>query len=425
MKLLQQTGRSYLRHAALALAVAGIILFVVLTSIIGEEVTEKLQVNVDRIEARLASGEAVPSLPPVLEVEQLVDQQAESLALKDTLLHDPQENDEELFREVIAIRTIAGRSYRITLRQVVLEPHDYLSTIGLALAVAFALLLLVLFVIQRRIAKRTWGPFYNNLSAMKRFSLKDQQPLVLFSTNVDEFNDLNNVVNALVAKVIDDHRSLKEFSENAAHEMRTPLSVIQTRLEDAAQDPGLSQAQAMAIGAAQTAVQRLSNLNGALLLLTRIDNLQFTARSIIIAATVIDEVLENLQGHITERNIRTALEMDRSAAAQGEPDLFRILVSNLLKNAVGHNMAGGSLTVQLTADRLLIRNTGKPLNSEPQRMFERFTRNSEERGGIGLGLSIAQRICAVHGWTITYSTLGNEHIMDVGFALQEHSKIAP
>lgn len=424
MKLLRRTGRSHLRYTALALAGAGVLLFIVLTRIIERETTEKMLVNVDRIEERLAQGEAVASLPPVMEVEAISAGETPAETVKDTTLWDPTEKDEEVFREVTVVREVEGTMYRITLRQVILEPHDYLGSIGLALAIAFAALLVVLVIIQRQIAKRTWEPFYRNLDAMKRFSLKAQEPIALCTTDVDEFNDLNNVVEQLVEKVLADHRVLKEFSENAAHEMRTPVAVIQARLEDAAQDPGLSSAQAAAIGAAQSAVQRLSHLNSALLLLTRIDNLQFTERVPITVAEVIDEVLEQLQGHIVERGISITTTVDRSVTVQGEPAFFRILLLNLLKNAVGHNVDLGEVDVRVTALGLSVHNTGQPLQGEPQRMFERFTRNTEAKGGIGLGLSIAQRICAVHGWTIAYTVHKDRHSMEVTFGLQDHSNIA-
>lgn len=423
MKLLRRTGRSHLRYTVIALAGAGLLLFVVLTRIIDQETTEKMLVNIDRILERLEQGGTVASLPPVMEVELLSGEHMPVEVVKDTTLWDPVEEDEEVFREVSAVRSVNGQAYRITLRQVVLEPHDYLGSIGLALAIAFALLLVVLVFLQRRTAKHIWEPFYRNLDAMKRFTLKGQQPVALSATEVDEFNDLNTVVQQLVEKVLADHRSLKEFSENAAHEMRTPLAVIQARLEEAAQDPGLSSAQASAIGAAQNAVNRLAQLNSALLLLTRIDNLQFAERVPIAAAEVISEVLEQLQGHIAERGLLITATLDRSATVQGEPALFRILVSNLLKNAVGHNVQRGSMDVELTPAHLSVRNTGAALEGDARRMFERFARAGNAQGSVGLGLSIVQRICAVHGWTIGYSVTGELHTLEVRFTLQDPSSI--
>ena len=425
MKLLRRTGRDHLRYTALVLGATGVLLFVVLTRIIADETDEKLLVNIARIEARLAQGGIVASLPPMMELEALDGVHEPIDVLKDTVLFDPMEDDEELFREASAVRMVHGQGYRITLRQVQLEPHDYLNSIGLVLAIAFALLLIVLVLIQRRTARRILDPFYRDLETMKRFSLRAMEPVTLSTSDVDEFNDLNRVVCGLVEKVLADHRMLKEFSENAAHEMRTPVAVIQARLEDAAQDPGLSKEQASAIGAAQAAVQRLSQLNSALLLLARIDNLQFAERAPINAAEVIDDVLEQLQGHIAERGIHITLHSDRSAMLEGEPTLFRILVLNLLKNAVGHNIVKGSVVVSLTGAILHIRNSGLPLSGDPQRMFDRFARASDEKGSIGLGLSIAQRICAVHGWRIEYTTKENEHSVVVRFLLQDPFSINP
>lgn len=194
MKLLQRTNRIYLLFSALLLLIADLLLYYMMTSIMDEEDTEKLYLNKLRISRQLAEGKTVASIPPVLEIEELDGPQKEQQYTKTVTMFDPEEGEDELFREVTSIETIHGKTYRITVRQVILEPHDYIDSIGVALAIVLIMLLLGLLLINRLISRKLWKPFYNSLEILRKFSVQSDVPIEFPVSNISEFNELNEAL---------------------------------------------------------------------------------------------------------------------------------------------------------------------------------------------------------------------------------------
>ena len=165
--------------------------------------------------------------------------------------------------------------YRITVRQVVLEAHDVFGPIGLSLAAVMLALLIALVTINHRINAKLWAPFQRSLASMKGFDLRHDAALDLPASGTTEFEELNAVVLDLTDRVRSDYRALKDFTANAAHEMRTPVAAVLNRLEQALQSPQLTEGLATDIAAARSAALRLSKLHQALLVLARIENRHF------------------------------------------------------------------------------------------------------------------------------------------------------
>ncbi len=415
MKLLHKTTRLYLLFSALMLAVTGCVLYVLLTQIIEAEITEKLLVNKERIVRQLKAGKAVPSLPPVIEIEETETQSPDTFFIRNTALFDPEEGETEPFLEVRCFESINGKTYVITLRQVVLEPHDYLNSIGLVLAVGLALLLLGLLWQNWRISKIIWQPFFENLEVLKHFKVQNEQPERLSETNVSEFRELNVAIEKLTRKARSDYRSLKEFTENASHEMQTPLAVIRAKLEEALQSPKLTEQQARQLETANSAVQRLARLNRSLLLLAKIENHQFPEMEAVSVLSQINQQNTNLEDFIKEKQLTLKMEVKGEAIVKSHPVLMETLLSNLLSNAIRHNVTGGEIEVVLSENLLVISNTGASSGLPSEQMFERFRKSNGQEASVGLGLAIAKTICDNYGWELNYHHESGRHIFSVVF----------
>lgn len=415
MKLLQKTTRIYLLFSAILLLVAGIVLYMLISSFIEEEVTEKLYVNKERITEQLVRNQPVTQLPPVIEVEELPSQEPEALITRDTTLYDPITGEPESFRELTSIETINGKTYRVTLRQVILEPHDYYDSVGLAVVAVMALLLIGLLLITRRVSRKLWEPFYGNLEILKRFSLQKDQPIALQSSQITEFQELNQAIEKLTENVRIDYHTLEEFSENESHEMQTPLAIIQTKLDEALQWPNLSGEQAHQIKAAYSSAQRLSKLNQTLSLLTKIENRQFTATENIALAAAIEQQLQHFEEFIQARNLSVEKRLEAGSVIRGNPLLIETLLSNLLSNAIKHNVKEGKITIVLEDRSLAISNTGKPLSVPPERLFGRFTKADPSSESLGLGLAIIKKICETIGWKASYTANDVWHVLRLSF----------
>lgn len=419
MKLLQKTARTYLVASTLALAVAGLLLFQTMTAVIQKEITEKLWVNAERVAAQIRSGAAVTPLPPILVIDTLRHSVEKGWAASDTSIYDAVEGEQELFRQLHSTRYIGGVPYRITVRQVILEPHDYYGSIGLTLVLILAGLLLALLLINRGISRRLWRPFQQNLRSLKTFSVESKAPLALRSSDIDEFTELNAALRQLTEKARADYSALKAFTENASHEMQTPLAVISSKLETLLQSDTLAEEDARLAVTAGTAVGRLSKLVETLLLLTRIQNGQFAERSGVSLEEAVKAQLAIAEDFIREKALTVRADLDKDAEITANPMLLDILLSNLIGNAVKHSRHGGEIDVTLDGPALTITNTGAPLAVDAASLFDRFAKADASSKSLGLGLSIVKTICDGAGWRCSYATEGVRHQFKVFFSASD------
>lgn len=413
MRLLQKTNRIYTLFATLLFLVGGVILFIRITGIIEEEAAEQLLSNEQRIALKLKLGQPYTELSPVIEITRLENPIAEHIALKDTMFYDEFEGEIEKFLQVTSSRNINGQAYRLVLRQMLVEPRDYLGSIGLSLAIVLALLLLCLAVINRVIYRKLWQPFYQGLAALKGFSVYQNSPLPLNESKIQEFTELNAAITNLTGKVRSDFHALKEFSENAAHEMQTPLAVIQAKLDELLQDENLSEQQASRIQVAHTSVNKLARLNQTLLLLTKIENRQFIYTEAVDVRLMIERQLQDSEDFIQGKGLRTAYT---ALTVMANPALVEILISNLLRNAIKHNISNGYINITLNGSSLIISNPGKMLLHAPALLFERFSKADPSSGSLGLGLAIVKTICNIYGWRVKYETNQHIHFLQVDFS---------
>lgn len=263
------------------------------------------------------------------------------------------------------------------------------------------LIVVVSFFINRIVLRRLWQPFYNTLGAIQKFNLSNSHALNFSNTNVDEFKNLNSILNEALSKAQQDYRSLKEFTENASHELQTPLAVIQSKLDILIQNEKLSEAETDAIQSAYYAVQGLSRLNQSLLLLAKIENKQFTEQTNIDLKALLQIKINQFNEVWKSRNISAETDISNRIIT-GNTYLIEILLNNLLSNATKHNIVNGSIAV-LLGDVLQITNTGihQPLDEE--KMYKRFSKTNNATESHGLGLSMIQQICIASGYAVAYN----------------------
>lgn len=269
------------------------------------------------------------------------------------------------------------------------------------------------------IAQRIWKPFDETLQKIEGFSLESGVLLQFPDSNIKEFDRLNHVLNLLIENSVKSYRTQKEFTENASHELQTPLAVFQSKLDLLLQQPDMTEQQAMTIQGLYSVSNRLSRLNRNLLLLARIDNKQYPQLDTIDVVAVLNELLpywESLAGGIA---IHTSFR-EPILVTRGTRILFESMVNNLIINAIRHNQPDGSIHLEVEDRQLTVSNTSEENALDSKLIFNRFYRPSETVQGNGLGLSIVKAICDYHSWTISYEYKDKQHLFTVGFASQPH-----
>ena len=225
---------------------------------------------------------------------------------------------------------------------------------------------------------------------------------------VKELNQLSMSYNKMLGRLSDAFEAQRQFTANAAHELRTPLALMQVQLDtyNACAHPGNDEAAVETIKMMTEQNERLGKMVKTLL---DMSELQTVARDEVIALdALIEEVLTDLESLAARKNIRLVRECEPVTMTGSDILIYR-LVYNLVENAVKYNIDGGQVTVTCREwDKhihIMVSDTGKGIPEELRsRIFEPFFRvdksRSRELGGIGLGLALVNEIVRVHEGSI-------------------------
>ena len=415
MKLIHKTNKTYLLFSIALFLLVGVTIYLVLTSIINEEVDEKLEANITRLVEQIKKEHRITQLSPIIEIQELNHPTSEITRKTDTLLYDSIENEVEFFREISSIKYINNTPYKIIVRKVQLEKHDYIISIGVSILFVLIILLLSMLFVFNKIAIRVWKPFYQNLELFKHFSINDSKGLRLKDSDIDEFEQLNKVFINLTSKVRSDYQLLKEFTENSSHESQTPIAIIQSNLEEIIQFSDLNEQQISCIKNAYKSVQHLSKLNQALLFLAKIDNQQFDNTQTIDVSATLKSLIEEYVEAIELKEIKLKEEISLNINCTGNIILVNTLLSNIIGNAIKHNVIKGHLSIVLNNRFIEISNTGESYSEAPKTLFNRFIKGDKTSESLGLGLSIVKKIIDLYNWNVEYDISENRHTIRVDF----------
>jgi signal transduction histidine kinase len=215
--------------------------------------------------------------------------------------------------------------------------------------------------------------------------------------------------------VISDYQSLKRFTEDASHEIQTPLAVIQSKLETLMQYPDLKKEEAELINSAYIYTLRISKLSQTLLLLTKIANDQFPEKKTINLSELLEEKINIFEDQILEKSLSLTREIESECFFESDFFLAESLLINLIGNAVKHSIAGGFINIKLDKIHLEISNRAKPSQVSSSKLFDRFYKSDKSSDSPGLGLAIVKEICRLNKWDIKYELEDDLHKVTVYF----------
>jgi two-component system, OmpR family, sensor kinase len=415
MKLLQKTNRTYLILTASAFVVAGVLTYIILSSFLESQLNEKLSYSKDHIIKTIERSGIVYNDPPYIEVKEEPFSSEIKNFYSDTILFDSAEKENVPFRQLTGTVSINGKNYKIIIRNTLIEKSDFLLTIILTTISVFILLLLFMYLINRKLSRRLWSPFYSILDELKKFSQDDPSFVLTTSGDLEEFEELKLTLNKLTAKVISDYQVLKRFTEDASHEIQTPLSIIQSRLESLIQVPDLTKTQATQIHSAYAASTRLAKLTRSMLFLARIENRQYPESEKIDLKSIIHSQIELFAEAIRDKSLSVNIHSDSECILNANVFLIESLVQNLLGNAIKHSFKDSMISIKLEPGSFIISNNGATLQVEPEKLFDRFYKVNGSSDSFGLGLSIVMEICKAYNWNISYKFANNLHTVTVIF----------
>lgn len=349
--------------------------------------------------------------------------QTEALAAKDryidTMMYMQDADDPEL--ELEPVRMLAtvfeheNKYYHLSIINSMVEEDDLIEELFRDTIWLYIILIIGIIFINNVILQRLWKPFYDLLYQLKNFRLGSNTPLPQVSTQTKEFNDLQQALNTLLQHNIETYEQQKEFIGNASHELQTPLAIAISKLELLIEKGNLDQTQTENIADILHIIERLVRLNKSLLLLTKIENKQFLQEQKISFNQLFRQSISDMEDITDYKNIHIQLNESAELSAQMDKSLANIIISNLLRNAVFHNIPNGTVNINISEKSVVISNSGKNTPLDPNKIFTRFYKSDSETSGSGLGLAIIKAIGDLYGFTVSYKHENDLHQFTLKF----------
>jgi signal transduction histidine kinase len=415
MKLLTRYNRVNIGVTIIIMLVTGIVYYYTISHILTGQIDKDLVLEENEVFNYVSKNHRLPDVyesnHQQILFSLLGDKKIERRFL-DTVYRDDDEKDLEAARALISSVNVSGQNYRIMVTQSKVETEDLIQIIFLITIGVIATLLVILIILNRVILKSIWKPFYKILFQLKEFSLANHATINSTPSNIDEFTELDQAVISMADRVKSDYQNLKAFTENASHELMTPISVINSKLDTLVQTDEFTDKQSKLLNDIYGTVTRLTRLNKSMLLLAKIENGLIQDNQDVDLKEVLEECLYQHEEMTHQLNIKLVTAL-HDKHLQANKSLIEILLNNLLSNAIRHNQQNGELSVYLTTGKLTISNTGKGSFSF-QQVLKRFHK-SDGSEGIGLGLTLCKQICDNYGFKLDYEQTGNIHIFSVTF----------
>jgi signal transduction histidine kinase len=218
-----------------------------------------------------------------------------------------------------------------------------------------------------------------------------------------EFRQLDERINGMMHKLKDTFLMEKEFISNVSHELQTPISIVQNRLENIIIDGKVPDDVIVKLSDSQRTLNRMSRIIKALLLISKIENDQYLKQESVQLQELLNEVVEEVEDRLLERNISLTREYEQDYLfGPCNKALLFTMFMNLVNNAIKYNRDGGSITIhtftQENRFNVAISDTGIGMEkTELPGIFDRFKRlNKAKADGYGLGLPIVKTIAGFH-----------------------------
>lgn len=396
MKLLH---KSYLQASVLlipALLIGALFSYLIIRYIVYEETDEFLSYEMQRI---LQYHEQFNDLPDDHKAVKILEETIPHEAFfRDTLILEPADNEKVPHRELHFGLQHNDTYYTIVLRNLLPGKDDLIEGTLLIMAGMITLLLLIFTLMVSWLSRKTWNPFYKIISSLGNYQLGASLP-EFPPSGIDEFTTLQNALINFMKNSNNDYKRTKEFNENASHEFQTHLAVIRAETEILLNSTILNREDAEHLQRIHRSTLSLSRVQNSLLLLSKIGNREFNQNSQVDLQQTIRRILVLFGERLILRNITLKTETE-AAIILSDPGLIDILITNLINNAIKHNINDGYINIELKNRQLCITNSGLPIEGSPGKLMERFVKG--ESGNMGIGLAIVKQIVELYNFEIEY-----------------------
>ncbi|MBL0132708.1 MAG: HAMP domain-containing histidine kinase [Chitinophagaceae bacterium] len=418
-KLLNKTLKTYLIYSVLILIISAPLFYYATKRLYTKEADDTLLLHKKEFLKYTASTLQYTDIPLWNRFNRNAKIDSVKQTTKDTLFfssyYDTLDAEIEPYRELNFPISIQGKPYTYSERINLVETEDLLKNIAILFFAIISILLFGLFFITKKLSLNLWKPFYKTLHQIESFEIDKTKQPDFAETDIEEFNRLNTSIKKLIEKNTIIYKSQKEFIENAAHELQTPLAVFQAKIDTLIQRSDVTQEQSEILDSLNENVSRLNRLNKNLLLLSKMENDSYSDKQTISLTNYIQKNLDFFTEQAKAKSLIIKMELQKDFEIKSNPVLAEVLISNLFLNAIKHNIEGGQIIIAIKENKLVFSNSGQPSPLNTDKLFKRFSKSNPSEQGTGLGLSIVKKIADINNWTVAYNYENNLHSFSILF----------
>lgn len=418
-KLLHKTQQIYIIYSIITFLIISPIFYFTTEKLYLDDTDETLMLNKERFEKQILPGFKIKDISTwnTYNPENLI---LDKIPIKkdsifSTIDFSELEQEDEPYRMLFSPIKIEGQPYLYTEKINLVEAEDLLFSIAILFITLIILLMIGVFIITNRISKKIWKPFYELIHQIEEFEI-DKDPKPHFkTTTIEEFNRLNEAVEKLMRKNIKIYNNQREFIDNAAHELQTPLAIFRSKIDLLIQRDDLTHGQAAIVVTINENIDRLIKLNKNLLILSKIDrNIELEVEKFSLKL-LLEKQIEFFSGQANTKQIQIKNRINDDVIVNANKNLTEILFSNLLLNAMKYNVKNGTVIIELDNGKVSVSNTSDQTKIPKDKLFNRFSKSNQNQQGNGLGLAIVKKIVDQNNWEITYNYSKNRHFFTVTF----------
>ncbi|WP_405383051.1 sensor histidine kinase [Maribacter sp. LLG6340-A2] len=408
MKLLVKTTLYYVIASLLFFIFAGFIIVYDYNKILDQEINKLLINSEEIITTQLVNDISLESLNNYEQVITKTNSKnyLDNPIFKDTTRYDIIDDNFHEYRMLRVTRRIGNDYYDISIFRSLIQPNTLIQQVLISLFIVFLSLLAFLIISNLLISRKVWLPFKETLNTLATYELGSTKPITLNKTNTREFNQLNEIIYAMTTKIKYDYVNLKEFTENVAHEIQTPLAIIRRKCEKLLQTDQLNAEQMAEITAIYTNCIRLSKVNRGLTLLTKIESGAYQVEKNVNLTEVLASQIAHYDEMISLKELHFKKDIHHVILHDMNSELAVVLLSNFIRNAIHHTHKGGTLKIATGERDISFYNTGANGKIDTE-LFNRFKKS--DSSSLGLGLSIITKICRLYNIELSYDYEDTTH----------------
>ena len=420
MKLLNKSLKTYILFSTFVILVSIPVFYYELKKMVTEDVDESLIAKKAEITSKLKQADLKDFNTDLRILDPDISLQPTADSEKPDTIYTGSEYD-SLSKETVPQRilksylTLNSNHYKLIIKNSLVDNDELISSILLLQSILVLLFVAGLLLISRYYSPKLWQPFYRTLDRIKNHRLESETEFIPDKTDIDEFADLNVTISKITNRNRSVYLTQKEFTENASHEMQTPLAVFRSKVDLLMQTTPLSEEQAKLIEQLDTASQKMKKLNNALILISKIENHQFTETATVNISVVLEKTLSLYEDQLAAKNIKLTRLLPSDFSITANPTIIEIMLSNLISNSIRHNIQNGKVSITVKDKYFIIANEGKQLPLDTSTLFKRFSKHTPGDDGLGLGTEIIKKICDLTNASIDYTFENNMHTFTITF----------